>query len=110
MGYDATMKPTLELVLKRVHLDDVDLVQQTIDRVSRDGTEFDFEHRLLMPDGAIKHVHVVARPSGTESGEVEFVGAVMDITERIKSQEAIKEIPCRVVGIPQTMKIQLWQL
>src|SRR5204863_9889683 len=85
MGVDRATKPTLELVLRRVHPDDVNLVQETIDRATGDGTDFDFEHRLLMPDGSIKHVHVVARPSRTPSGEVEFVGAVMDITERNRS-------------------------
>ncbi len=90
MGYDVTMKPTLELVLQRVHPEDVDLVQQTIDRATRDGTAFVFEHCLLMPGGSIKHVHVVARPSRTASGEVEFVGAVMDITERKRAAEALR--------------------
>src|SRR6266568_2318115 len=90
MGYDATMKPALELVLKRVHPEDVALVQQTIDRASRTGEDFDLEHRLLMPNGPVKHVHVVARATKAESGAIEFVGAVMDITERIKSEETLR--------------------
>lgn len=89
LGYDRAVRPTLELVLKRAHPEDIGFLRRTIDRATREKTGFSFEHRLLMPDGSIKHVHVVARPSRTESGDVEFVGAVMDITERKKVAEAL---------------------
>src|SRR6266550_4877920 len=89
MGYDRSVKPTLELVFKRVHPDDVTLVQQTVDFAARNETDLDFEHRLLMPGGSLKHLHVVARPTKTEPGAAEFVGAVMDITERKKAAEAL---------------------
>src|SRR5258708_6327380 len=90
MGYDRTIKPTLELVFKRVHPEDVAFVQQTIDRASRSGEDFDLEHRLQMPNGSVKHVHVVAHASKTESGDTEFVGAVMDITERKQAAETLR--------------------
>jgi PAS domain S-box-containing protein len=90
MGYDETIRPTLEHMLKRVHPEDLVLVQQMIKQAIRDGRAFDFEHRLLMLDGSSKHVHVVAHPSRTASGEVEFVGAVMDITERKRAAEALR--------------------
>ncbi len=41
--HDKAAKPTLEWVLQRFHPDDRDLVQQTLDRASREGTNFDFE-------------------------------------------------------------------
>src|SRR5947209_647755 len=78
--YDRSTKPTAELVLQRVHPEDAAFVKEIIERASRDGKDFDFEHRLLMPDGAVKHVHVVAHALSDESGSIEFVGAVMDIT------------------------------
>ncbi len=89
LGYDRSMKPTLELVFSRVHPEDIVLVRQQIDSAARSGSNLDFEHRLLMPDGAVKHVHVVARALIDESGKREFVGAVMDVTDRKKSQEAL---------------------
>jgi hypothetical protein len=48
-----------ELVLERTHPEDRVRVQQAIDRASQDAKDFDLEHRLLMPDGSVKHVHVV---------------------------------------------------
>src|SRR5215813_14058349 len=78
----ANCKPTLELVLQRVHPEDIALVQRITDRASHDGKDFDLEHRLLMPDGSIKYVHVVAHAAENGTGKHEFVGAVKDVTER----------------------------
>src|ERR1700736_692483 len=50
--YDRSTKPTVELVLQRVHPEDAALMQQTIERASQDGKDFDLESRLLMPDGS----------------------------------------------------------
>ena len=88
--YDRSTKPTVELVLQRVHPEDVTLAKQIIQRASRDGKDFDTEHRLLMPDGSVKHVHVVAHASSAESGGVEFVGAVMDVTAAKQAEEALR--------------------
>src|SRR5712691_11003428 len=88
--YDRAVKPGVEQVLQRVHPEDAALVRQTIGRAAQDGKDFDFEHRLLMPDGSVKHVHVVAHAERDESGELEFVGAVMDTTETKRAEEALR--------------------
>src|SRR6266436_6735286 len=88
--YDRTTKPTVELVLQRVHPEDVALVQQTIERASQDGKDFDFEHRLLMPDGSVKHVYIVAHAERDESGELEFVGSLMDTTASKQAEQALR--------------------
>ena len=90
MGYDRSTTPTLELVLARVHPDDLSIFQETLERATRAQTDSDFEHRVLMPDGTIKHVHVMARAGKDEHGGLEFVGAVMDITERKRAAEALR--------------------
>jgi PAS domain S-box-containing protein len=87
--YDPTTKPTVELVLQRVHPQDVAVVQGTIARASEDGKDFDFEHRLLMPDGFVKCVRVVAHAITDQSGSIEFVGALTDITAAKQAEEKI---------------------
>jgi len=94
--FDQVTKPTVELILQRVHPDDAAFAQQTIGRAAQDGKDFDFEHRLLMPDGSIKYLRVVAHPSGGESGRLEFVGAVTDITER-KRAETVRDGESRIL-------------
>ncbi len=86
-GYEPVPRVPIELVVQRTHPEDALLVQQFIDRVTRERKDFDFEHRLLMPDASVKYVRVVGHPSESESGGFEFVGAVTDVTER-KAAEA----------------------
>jgi PAS domain S-box-containing protein len=88
-GYDPAMTPTAERLLQRVHPEDAAIVKQTIERASQDGRDFEHEYRLLMPNGSLKHVHVVARAFRDESGGVEFVGAVMDVTERRQTERLL---------------------
>jgi transcriptional regulator with GAF, ATPase, and Fis domain len=78
--YDRTITPTVELILQRVHPEDAVLVKQTIERATQDRKDFRHEYRLVMPDGAVKHVNVVVRALNDEPGSIEFVGAVMDVT------------------------------
>ena len=90
LGYDQQTKPTLELVFQRVHPEDLAFVQQTVDRAARNETDLDFEHRMLFPDGSVKHVHVMARAVKDDSGKLEFVGAVSDVTATKLAQEKIR--------------------
>jgi PAS domain S-box-containing protein len=90
MGYDRAVKPTLELVFQRTHPDDRDLVQKTIDRATKEGASLDFEHRLLMPDGSVKYVHVIARGLEPSPGRLEYVGAVTDVTERKQAEQKFR--------------------
>src|ERR1700682_1908426 len=89
--YDRTTTPTVKLVLQRVHPEDAPLVKQTIERASQAGKNFEHKYRLLMPDGSVKHVHIVARALRDESGSVEFVGAVMDVTVAKQAEETLRE-------------------
>jgi PAS domain S-box-containing protein len=91
LGYDPTLKPTLDFVFKRVHPDDLSLVHRVIEN-AKAGESLDFEHRLLLPDGSVKHVYVIARPLTSASSEVEFVGTVMDVTARKKAFEEIRAL------------------
>ena len=92
LGYEPTVKPTLDLITQRVHPDDRSLVEETIEKVKK-GASVDFEHRFLMPDGSVKHVHVIGRRLTINStNDVEVVGTVMDITTRKKAFEEIKAL------------------
>lgn len=78
---------TIDLILERIHPEDRIAVQQLTERIIQQKTAFDFEHRLLMPNGYVKYVHVVGRPSENESGLLELVGAVTDVSERKQAEE-----------------------
>jgi len=87
---DRAITPTVEAVIQRTHPEDRERVQQFIDRASRDGGDWDLEHRLLMPDGSVKSLHVVVHALKDEAGDLSFVGAVMDITAAKRAEEAVQ--------------------
>jgi PAS domain S-box-containing protein len=88
--YDpATDTPTIAHVLRRVHPGDLSAVRDAIDRVTQEAKDWDLDHRLLMPDGRVKHVHVVARAARHASG-LEFIGAVMDVTATKRAQREVR--------------------
>src|SRR5580658_4783651 len=90
-GYDRPAKPTLEMAFQRVHPDDRDFVRRTQEHAISEKTDFNMEHRLLMPGGAVKYVHVIGRASQTSSGDLEFVGAGTDVTAARLAGEKIRQ-------------------
>jgi PAS domain S-box-containing protein len=89
-GYEGDDKATIEMVFRRTHPDDEAVVRGIINRAAREQRDFDYEHRLLMPDHSVKHVHVVGHLVRNESSGVEFVGAVTDITERKRAERDLR--------------------
>ncbi|MDB6160946.1 MAG: sensor hybrid histidine kinase [Gammaproteobacteria bacterium] len=85
--FDRANPPDLARIVQQTHPQDRAFLEQTLDRARHEKTDFDLECRLLMPDGSVKHLQVVARAMVDDSGHVEFVGAVMDITRRRRAEE-----------------------
>jgi PAS domain S-box-containing protein len=83
------VSPTIELIAARTHPDDIEAVTRTHERVLHGEPHIDSEFRLLLTDGSVKHVHYVAHLSAPASGKVEYVGALMDVTDRVTAQEAL---------------------
>jgi PAS domain S-box-containing protein len=90
MDVPKTVRPTVELALSRVHPEDLALVREKVDRSAREGVNMDFEPRLLMPDGSVKHVHVLLQNVALDSRTPEFVGALTDITERKRTEAELR--------------------
>jgi PAS domain S-box-containing protein len=99
LGYEQTTKPSLELIIQRIHPVDVVRAQQKIDRASRSGEDWEIEHQLLMPDGSIKSVHVIARAMRDESGKVEFVGAIMDVSATKRAEQELRRAQAELAHI-----------
>jgi formate hydrogenlyase transcriptional activator len=89
-GYPSGTDPTPELILQRSHPDDVGLLKDVLERAAQGGNDFDWEHRLVMPDGSIKYLHDLAHCIRDEAGNEEIVGAILDITERKVAEETIR--------------------
>jgi len=108
-GYDNTPSVTLEMVLQRVHPEDKARVQCTLDRASGDGKDFDYEYRLLMPDGLVKYVHVVAHAFRNRIGILRFVGALMNVTEAKRAEDALRESEQRFRDFTESASDWYWE-
>jgi signal transduction histidine kinase len=87
--YELGMQPTPELVLARVHPDDRAALRENFSR--RDLREpLDIRYRMLMPDGRIKHIHVLGRAIDSRSPGATYAGALMDVTEARLAEDALR--------------------
>jgi PAS domain S-box-containing protein len=87
LGFTRQTNPTLDLVFDRVHPEDRNRLQQIRDRATQSGMDLDVDHRILLPDGVTKFVHVVAHAGRDNSGDLEYIGVVTDVTERKRADE-----------------------
>jgi PAS domain S-box-containing protein len=88
--YDPATPVALDMIVERVHPQDRNLVLELIERASTSGVAIDCEYCLLFPDDRVKYVRVLARPLGTASDDLEFAGAVIDITEVKQAEERVR--------------------
>jgi PAS domain S-box-containing protein len=112
---DPATKPSVDLVIEKVHPEDRAFVRQMIERAAEERISFDHEHRLQMPDGSVKFIRVVAHPStggesatGDKSADVAFVGAITDITQRKLSNQALRESEERFRTMADALPEGIW--
>src|SRR5258705_246710 len=107
-GYAPGTEPTADLILQRSHPDDVNLVKGALERAAQGGRSFDFEHRLQLPDGSVKHVRVSAHPSRDTGGDLEFVGAITDITQQRQAEAVIRTQEAELRDVVDTIPAIVW--
>jgi predicted ATPase/signal transduction histidine kinase/GAF domain-containing protein len=79
-GFDRTSELSLERIFQNVHPDDVDSVRDLAEKMSTKNDDFELEHRIVMADGSIKYLRIVAHAVLGEAGGRKVIGAVMDVT------------------------------
>jgi PAS domain S-box-containing protein len=89
MGFDpAEGPPPFEAILQRIHPADQTEVIELVDRATRDKVDFKLDYRIIHSDGRARDVHLVGHPVLNASGALdEFVGTVIDVTERKRADE-----------------------
>jgi PAS domain-containing protein len=90
--FDRGVPLTRDLIGSQVHPEDATMCHEMIERARRDGSDVEFEHRLQMPDHSVKYLHVVAHGTRDQDGRLEYIGAIQDVTERRRSEEALGQI------------------
>jgi signal transduction histidine kinase len=95
----ATTQPSYQVFMQRIHPEDRPSFEQAIQRAVRERNPFQQEYRIVLPDGSVKHVQSVGQPDVTESRDLEFVGTVMDITERRHAEEALRSTQAELARV-----------
>jgi len=103
--FESSVPMTLELIAKRVHPDDMPMIYDMAERAERGERDFEYEHRLLMPDRSIKHLHVVAHRTYDQDGRLEYIGAVQDVTERRLSEEALSKVRSELAHVTRVTSL-----
>jgi PAS domain S-box-containing protein len=88
---DLATKPTIALLIDRVHPEDRATVRRTVEQATSGIAEsFDYEYRLALPDGSVKHVHSRAHATRNSQGRIEFVGAMTDVTAAREAERSLR--------------------
>ena len=91
LGFDPEQPaPSFETALQRIHPDDRASVESVLDAAIRERKDYEFEARLALPDGSVKHVHCVGRLLPYESSDPEFVSTIIDVTERKRAEQKFR--------------------
>jgi PAS domain S-box-containing protein len=89
VGFDpAKEPPPMETIFQRIHPDDQARAAELMGRAPHDKVDFTLDYRVIHPDGRVRDLHLVGHPVFSASGDLaEFVGTVIDVTERKQAEE-----------------------
>jgi len=83
--------PRFEPFFQRIHPDDQPGFRELIQTAIREKAEWEADYRIVHLDGPVRDIHVVGHPVLSTSGHlVEFVGTVIDVTERKRAEEELR--------------------
>ena len=92
------------MFLEKIHPKDRPLVEQTVDRAVRERRDLEMDYRIVLTDGSIKYLQSLGHPVIRESGDlVEFIGTVMDVTERKQAEEALRDAQAELAHVTRVM-------
>ncbi len=86
---DERLPVTIERIASRIHPDDLPLLQDRLERARNAPSDFEYRHRLLMPDQSVKHIRFFAHPTRDKYGRLEYIGAAQDVTDLLTITDAV---------------------
>ena len=85
-----TATPTYAAFVNRIHPEDRSAFEDMLEKAVREGSNFEWDFRIVTPDGATKYLHCLGHLTAYGAGTTEFIGTVMDVTDRRVAEEALR--------------------
>ncbi|MER8854737.1 MULTISPECIES: PAS domain-containing protein [Mesorhizobium] len=83
---------TLQLIGSRFHPEDMPMLGDMIERAGRGEDDLEYRHRIITSDRSMKHLHLIAHGMRNSNGGMEYIGAILDVTQRWLSEEALEKV------------------
>ncbi len=85
-----TFRPTVENTQRLIHPHDFPAVQQLLEKAVRERRAFEVRYRIIRPDGSVRHHYGLGRPVDSGSGDLEYMGSLVDITDQKEAEEHLR--------------------
>jgi PAS domain S-box-containing protein len=102
--FEVGVPVTLEFIRTRVHPEDVSLLETMVEQARSGRNDFELLYRLMMPDGSIKYLFAIVHAT-QDHAELEYIGAVQDVTARRLSDEARDEARAELAHVARMMSL-----
>jgi signal transduction histidine kinase len=96
---------TLELIASRVHPEDMPMMTDMVQRVQRGEDDFEYQHRIVLPDQSVKYLHLIGHRVRENPDQMEYVGAVLDITQRQLSEQALEKVRSELAHVTRIVSL-----
>lgn len=95
---------TLDLIASRIHPEDMPLMVDMVERAQRGESNFEYQHRIVLPDRSVKHLHLIAHRA-RDHDQTEYIGAVLDVTQSRLSEEALEKVRSELAQATRIMSL-----
>jgi PAS domain S-box-containing protein len=111
-GFDPAQGiPSREAVFQRIHPDDRDRLDAEVQRALGEKRRYSIGYRIVLPNGAVKHLESIGVPEFSATGElIEIVATQIDVTERKRAEQALRESQSKFRDYAESASDWLWEI